>query len=248
MIECIKRQIALKEKFSKIQIYGKFNIPNKIDDTPDKIVQIMAEHMNNIIYILTNPVFSDMVKIGKTKNLEKRVKDLSSHAGIPVPFEVYYACTVEDSTKIEKGLHDGFGDHRINPKREFFRINPERVLSILKLVEIECIASNSDFVDDVEEKISLEKERSNRSKFKFLLANIEVGNELSFIRNEKYKAIVAEDNKIQFEGETTSLSKSALTILNRDFGVNWSSCAGPNFWIFENETLSERRLRLEKED
>ena len=204
--------------------------------------------MNDIVYILTNPAFPDFVKIGKTKNLEKRVKSLSSHAGMPTPFEVYYACTVEDSAKVEKGLHDGFGDHRINPKREFFRINPERVLAILKLVEIENVASNSNFVDDIEDKKTLEKEQSRRSNFKFSLVNIEVGSELTFIRDEKFTAIVVDDRNIEFEGEITSLSKSASTILNRNFGLNWVSYDGPNFWLYNNESLSERRLRLENED
>ena len=123
--------------------------------------------MNEIVYILTNPVFPDLVKIGRTTNLEERVRSLSSQTGVPVPFEVYYSCTVDDSKKVEKHLHDGFGDHRVNPKREFFRINPERVLSILKLVEIQNVTPNSDFVEDQDEQQSLNKERRRRSNFTF---------------------------------------------------------------------------------
>jgi hypothetical protein len=91
--------------------------------------------MSEIVYILTNPVIPDLVKVGRTNSLEERVRSLSAHSGVPVPFEVYYACVVKDSVKVEKHIHEGFGDHRVNPKREFFRINPERVLAILKLVE-----------------------------------------------------------------------------------------------------------------
>jgi hypothetical protein len=37
---------------------------------------------------------------------------------------------------VERQLHDAFGDNRINPRREFFRIDPERVVSALKLALI----------------------------------------------------------------------------------------------------------------
>ena len=77
--------------------------------------------MTDIIYILTNPVMPDLLKIGRTTNLEKRIKQLSSDTGVPVPFECYFACEVGNGIEVEKRLHFGFGDHRINPKREFFK-------------------------------------------------------------------------------------------------------------------------------
>lgn len=204
--------------------------------------------MNEIVYILTNPVIPDLVKIGKTTNLEERVRSLSSHSGVPVPFEVYYACEVSNSAKVEKHLHDGFGDHRVNQKREFFRINPERVLSILKLVEVRDVTPQSDFVEDEEERQSLNKERSRRSNFTFSSVEIPIGSILQFVRDENVTVKVVDDRNVEFEGEVTSLTQSSLILLNRDHGWNSSSVTGPRYWVFENETLSERRLRLETED
>ena len=48
--------------------------------------------MAEIVYLLTNPVMPDLVKIGRTTNLEERLRSLSTHSGVPVPFEVFYAC------------------------------------------------------------------------------------------------------------------------------------------------------------
>jgi len=203
--------------------------------------------MAEIVYILTNPVILDLVKIGRTTNLEERVRSLSAHSGVPVPFEVYYACTVEDSVKVEKYLHEGFGDHRVNPKREFFRINPERVLSILKLVELKNITPNQDFVEDSDEQQSLNKERTRRSNFTFSSVGIPVGSTLHFVRNESITVNVVDDRNVDFEGKVTSLSQSSLTLLTRDYGWKASTVAGPQFWVYENETLSERRSRLESE-
>ncbi len=40
-----------------------------------------------------------------------------------------------------------------------------------------------------------------------------------------------------------SLSKAALILLHRD-GYNWRTANGWQFWMFEDEALSERLLRL----
>ena len=204
--------------------------------------------MSEIVYILTNPVIPDLVKVGRTTNLEERVRSLSSHSGVPVPFEVYYACVVNDSSKVEKHIHDGFGDHRVNPRREFFRINPERVLSILKLVEIENVTPSSDYVEDQEEQQSLNKERGRRSSFNFSSVGIPPGATLQFVRDESVTVTVVDDRSVEFEGEVTSLSQSSATLLNRDYGWNASSVQGPRYWVYENETLSERRSRLENNE
>ncbi len=48
--------------------------------------------MSEIVYVLTNPTMPGLIKIGRTTNLEQRVKSLSSDTGVPLPFEVFYAC------------------------------------------------------------------------------------------------------------------------------------------------------------
>ena len=91
-----------------------------------------------------NPSIADLVKVGRTTNLEERMRSLSSHSGVPVPFECYYACEVQDGQDVEKRLHFAFGDHRINPKREFFRISPERVQMILEALSL-CVVISQHF-------------------------------------------------------------------------------------------------------
>ena len=50
----------------------------------------------DIVYILTNTEMPDLLKIGVTKDLDQRLKSLSAHSGVPVPFECFYACEVSD--------------------------------------------------------------------------------------------------------------------------------------------------------
>lgn len=201
--------------------------------------------MNEIIYILINEAMPGYVKIGKTTtSLEQRIRELSTSTSIPLPFTCFYACTVKDANFVEHQLHDAFDDNRINPRREFFKISPERIVSALKLAEIENITPKKDFVDSKEDQKALNEARAEiRSKFNFKMVNIPIGSELIFSRDENIKAIVSDNKHIIFNNEITSLSTSAQKILGYDYGVQ-----GTTYWMFEGETLDERRRRIESEE
>ena len=200
--------------------------------------------MNEIIYILTNEAMPGYVKIGKTNNdLEQRVRELSASTSVPLPFTVFYACTVKNAQFVEHQLHDAFDDNRVNPKREFFRVAPERVVAALKLAEIENITPKSDIVENKEDQEALDAARKIRSRFNFEMVRIPVGAELYFSRDENIKARVIDThaaNSIEFNDKKTSLSRSAQKILGYQYGV-----AGTDYWMYEGETLDERRRRLE---
>ena len=90
--------------------------------------------MTEIVYVLTNEAMPGLVKVGATTDdLATRVRALFG-TGVPLPFEIFYACEVKDCWFVEKQMHDAFGDHRISKSREFFRIAPERVKAALQKV------------------------------------------------------------------------------------------------------------------
>jgi hypothetical protein len=198
--------------------------------------------MNEIIYILINEAMPGFVKIGKTStSLEQRIRELSSSTSVPLPFTCFYACTVKDSSFVEHQLHDAFDNDRVNPRREFFQISPERVVAALKLAEIENITPKKDFVESQEDQKALNQVRAEmRARFNFDMVNIPVGAELVFSRDENKKAKVVDNRLIDINGEITSLSASASKILGYDYGVQ-----GTAYWMYEGETLDERRRRLE---
>src|SRR5437588_4294528 len=94
--------------------------------------------MAEIVYVLTNEAMPGLVKIGLTKqeDANARIGDLYT-TGVPVPFNIEYACKVQNSKEVEAALHTAFAPHRINPKREFFKIDPEQAVSILRLLHTE---------------------------------------------------------------------------------------------------------------
>ncbi len=195
-----------------------------------------------IIYVLINEAMPGYVKIGKTStSLEQRIRELSSSTSLPLPFTCFYACTVRDSQFVEHQLHDAFDNNRINPRREFFQIAPERVVAALKLAEIENITPRKDFVENAEDQNALIEARKIRGKFNFDLAKIPIGSELVFSRDENIKARVVDKHSIEYNGKITSLSKSAQQILGYD------SVAGTDYWMYEGETLDERRRKIEND-
>lgn len=195
--------------------------------------------MREIIYILTNECMPGLVKIGiTTTNVEQRMKDLYT-TGVPYPFECPYAAVVNNGREIEKKLHYAFGDHRVPTGKEFFRIDKEKVKAILELVAIEDATpeSNPEVTEEMKEFVE------RRPPFRFSFAQIPMGAELCFIRDEKIVCKVVDDKAIEFEGHITSLSAAASKILSQ-FGRKSAQVQGPIYWTYEGETLEERRRRL----
>lgn len=198
--------------------------------------------MNEIIYILINESMPGYVKIGKrSTSLEQRIKELSASTSVPLPFTCFYACMVKDATFVERQLHDAFDNSRINPRREFFMISPERIVSALKLAEIENITPKKDFVESQEDQQALNHARSEiRAKFNFKMIDIPIGAELVFSRDENIKAKVVDNKNIEFNGKLTTVSPAAQVLLGYDYPV-----AGTLYWMYDGETLDERRRRFE---
>ena len=97
----------------------------------------MAEKQVGYVYILTNPSFrEDWVKIGKTINMEERLKTLYN-TSLPLPFEVFATMRTSKYNEAEKLVHhyiERFTNLRIEKKREFFNVKPEEALDIFREV------------------------------------------------------------------------------------------------------------------
>lgn len=200
-----------------------------------------------VIYILTNEAMPGYAKVGKTTtNVEQRMRELDT-SGVPLPFECFYAATVDDIDAVETNLHDAFNDRRVRKRREFFQVNPEHIRSALLLAAKEDVTPRDDVVEDADDQAALNQARTRRSVFNFEMVKIQPGTVLTFTKDPAITCTVADHKKIEFEGEITSLTKAALTVVHR-MGYTWGVIAGPAYWEYESETLDERRRRMEEED
>lgn len=197
-----------------------------------------------IVYVLVNPAMSGLVKIGKTTadDLSWRLGQLYS-TGVPVPFECAYACEVGDCHQVEKALHLAFGDHRINPSREFFEIEPARVAAVLKLVataditcEVTGLLPEGVTPEDVESGNRLTVSR--RPRFSFEQLGVPIGAELIFVDDSSIRATVVTGNKVEHGGEVYSLTKLTSELLGLNYPIGptprWTY-SGRSLWDLYNE-------------
>jgi hypothetical protein len=208
--------------------------------------------MPEIVYVLTNEAMPGYTKIGKTNNLEQRLRDLY-RTPVPLPFECFYAAVVADASFVERQLHEAFGDHRVSPNREFFEIAPERVVAALKLATLEDVTPKKDYVETQADQQALNSARTRRGAFNFDMVKIAPGATLTFSRDPDITCTVATNRQVTFEGQAESLSSAALTVLHR-MGYQWPTVNGLQFWQYRdeglgrNELLTERRKRMEEEE
>jgi len=195
-----------------------------------------------IVYVLTNPAMPDIVKIGMTNRdtIDARMKELFN-TSVPLPFDCEYACKVSGCEKVEKALHIAFHPYRIHAQREFFKINPEQAIAILKLLD-----KSSDITKDVVseinndlteiDKIASENfKRKMRPPLNFREMNIPVGAKLVFMRDDNPVEVeVCSDRKILYNGIETSLSAVTKELLDLDYYV-----PPTRYWIYNGKNLHE---------
>lgn len=96
-----------------------------------------SEDIIGYLYCMSNPIYEGIYKIGFTeKDPEKRRLQLSS-TSVPLDFKIEFAKKVLNFKTKEKLIHsilNGFNT-RVNPKREFFKVDLEIVHDIFKLID-----------------------------------------------------------------------------------------------------------------
>ena len=215
------------------------------------------EKKAGVIYILTNPSFPDYVKIGYAHNIETRLKQLNRSETIPFAFRVYAVYAVE-SELTDKELHKLID--KLNPDlrtienfdgkervKEFYAMSAEDAYGLL-----ECIAKISGTLDRLQrltpegheildEQIANEvRETVRRGPFRFSACNIPIGSQIEFIEDSSIKATVVDDRRIEYNGETTSVSALAQKLKGFDHAVQ-----GTLWFTYQGERLTDIRDRVE---
>jgi len=202
----------------------------------------MTKQTPQIVYVLTNPAMPGLIKIGKTTQLEiqERMKQLYS-TGVPVPFDCAFACQVKDASEVEKALHFAFGKNQINPNREFFKIEPERVIAILRLLKVDEITTQVEKTIESDiptaDKQSAEKlKKSRRPILNFQELNIPVGATLVSIEDPTVTVKVLGERKVEFEGTECYFVVPTRKVLNLadDYPIQPSW-----FWTFDGKNLKD---------
>ena len=202
----------------------------------------MNDTTPQIVYVLTNPAMPGLVKIGKTTQLEidARLRQLYG-TGVPVPFDCEYACHVRDAGEVERALHLAFGGSRVNPNREFFKIEPERVIAVLRLLKVDDItnrveASIESDVSQADKQSAQELKRTRRPRMNFGKLGIPSGSVLCSTENQAVTAVVVDERTVRFEGVECSLTAATRKVLGlpEDYPLQPSP-----YWTFNGKNVKE---------
>jgi hypothetical protein len=198
----------------------------------------------DIVYIFTNEGMPGLCKIGYTtrNDVKERAKELYT-TGVPYPFQIYYACQVNNGKNIEKILHKLFDEFRVNQNREFFEIDPEKVILALQLTNpTDITPRENEYLTTEEIKEIQNTEKKRLSNFTFQQADIPIGSVLHFCRDSDITCTVHSDNTVMFNGQIVSLTEAA-----RNTGlIPYYELQGPKFWLYEDEPLTSRRKRIQE--
>lgn len=191
-----------------------------------------------IVYVLTNAAMPGLVKIGMTEASDANVRVGQLYTtGVPLPFEVKYACQVENPGEVEGALHVAFGPHRINPKREFFRMDSEQAIAILRLLNkpdaTADVAKQSPEVDDVSLQAAATV-KARRPNLDFEEMGIAAGSTLESVSKSGVSVVVCAAKKVKFNDEELSLSAATKMALGLDYAVRPTP-----HWRYNGRLLSE---------
>jgi hypothetical protein len=178
-----------------------------------------------------------LIKIGQTGQADanSRISQLYT-TGVPVPFTLEYACKVPNPEEVEKALHIAFAPNRINPKREFFRMESDQAIAILKLLHEEDATAEVAKQPTGLDQQSIEAAdqlRSRRPNLNFTDMGIPVGDVLNSIHSDA-TAIICGSRKVTFNGEEMSLTAATRLVL----GIDYSVQPAPH-WTYKGKSLHD---------
>ena len=191
----------------------------------------------DIVYVLTNPAMPGLVKIGFTasEDANARIGQLYT-TGVPVPFQLRYACKVDNGAEVERALHIAFSPNRINPKREFFQIEADQAIAILKLLHTEDATkdvSGQPSNVDSQSIEAAEQLKFRRPNLNFEEMGIPIGAELKSTTSDTVVTVIGPKRVLLGDDE---LSLTAATRVVK--GLEYSVAPGP-YWTFEGKPISQ---------
>ncbi|WP_426480099.1 DUF4041 domain-containing protein [Chryseobacterium sp. R2ACT005] len=148
LIERAESQVAKANEEQKILFQQKLEeLQQKLSQAEEKnqrAISMAQQTRTGNVYIISNigSFGEDVYKIGMTRRLEPldRVRELGD-ASVPFEFDVHAMIYAEDAPALEKQLHKKFLKsqlNKINPRKEFFKLNIHDIRNYLDSMNISC--------------------------------------------------------------------------------------------------------------
>ena len=96
------------------------------------------------------------MKVGKTKNLEQRLRSLDN-TSVPRPFRCGFAAEVDDENEVERLWHQAFANNKTKTPRGFFDVYAERVIAAMKVTRGKNVTPKHDIAKEEERVRAIEE-------------------------------------------------------------------------------------------
>lgn len=223
-----------------------------VDAKPDGIVYAVSNRSLWLPEREDDEVLLPILKIGRTSPpspgaLKKRMGQLFTTSMV-LPFDLEYAKAVENCRAAESKLHKIFAHTRINPNREFFRIDAESVVEVLDLYPGKEITIDGDELSknitqaDIDAR-NAEDAVASRAGFAFEPLGIAVGAELISTYDSSKVAKVVAGGKIEYDGRVMSVHAGAR-LVQRQMTGDTHRITGSTRWKYQGATLHQLQQRL----
>ncbi|AZA76175.1 DUF4041 domain-containing protein [Chryseobacterium sp. G0186] len=168
LIEKAESQVERANEEQKILFQQKLEeLQQKLilaEEKNQRAISMAQQTRTGNVYIISNigSFGEDVYKIGMTRRLEPldRVRELGD-ASVPFEFDVHAMIYSEDAPALEKQLHRKFLKNqlnKINPRKEFFKLNIHDIRNHLNSVGIECKWTLTAEAKQYRETLKLEEE------------------------------------------------------------------------------------------
>lgn len=218
-----------------------------------------------VIYILVNPAFPSLVKIGYADDIEKRLRSLNRNSGLPDPYHCYATYRVKkrlEDLRLHNLIDTLDSDLRHTSNREFYEMEKEKAYRILYAIaqingdedllqlnplEDDFFGSPDDLKAEAVPDEAHEGQRAKSRRMAFGDIGIPVGAVLRFKDDPSVTVEVADAKStvIMDDGRREKLSR-AVKIIKEAAGTATPSGAyqGAAYFSYEGELLTDRRARL----
>lgn len=221
------------------------------------------EKYAGVIYILVNPAFPSLVKIGYADDIEKRLRSLNRNSGLPDPYHCYATYRVKkrlEDLKLHCLIDTLDSDLRHTSNREFYDMEKEKAFRILYAIAqingdedlLQLNPLDDDFFTDCADLKALSEDENTAQKPKlkrmtFEEIGIQVGAVLHFKEDSSVTVTVADAKStvIMADGSRQKISRAVGIIKEAAGTANTSgSYQGAAYFSYEGELLKDRRARL----
>jgi hypothetical protein len=116
------------------------------EEPPACASSVVVSGQAGYVYAAWNPMFPDLIKIGATMRSSPyiRVRELSSCAGVPEPFQLVASIPTSDPFALERTIHAFYASsRRYGRKKEFFMLSREDVVYHFHVRSLEAVGGGS---------------------------------------------------------------------------------------------------------